>query len=874
MTTILIGRLSGRLLLVTLAYFAAGKLGLLIPYVGTHITLIWLPTGIAVAALMRWGYACWPAIFAGAFLVNLSIDSSPLLAGSIAVGNTLGPLLTAWLLRHFKFSTALSRTHDILLMVAAACIGMLLSASGGVASLALNGLMSSDRALQAWLVWWTGDAAGVLLALPVLLNISKSELTRLWPQRTKFLVWFGVVSVLEWAIFQQVHDSSGQFMLLAFLVLPLVIWSAMRFGITGASLAVLGLSIMAVWATANSQGPFYLSDLHQGIFSLWVFTTTLALVTLMITVLQSGRESTERALRSSEAKLRAVIDGALDAIVSIDERGCLVEFNAAAERIFGYKREQVIGRPMAAVIIPPAMRAAHFNGHQRFIATGEKKIFDRRLELTAMRADGSEFPVELTLTSLQEHGLPIVTGFLRDITDRKQAEEEIRNLAFFDALTGLPNRRLLLDRLQQALATSARSQNHGAVLFVDLDNFKMLNDSRGHELGDLLLIDVAKRLRDCVRAEDTVSRLGGDEFVVILEDLSGELEQSLAQTRAVGEKILEAINQPYMLQELEHHNSSSIGISLFCGYEIGIDELLKRSDTAMYQAKGSGRNTLRFFDPAMQAALERHIELETQLRFALPQNQLRVYYQAQVDVERRVFGAEVLLRWEHPKYGLMSPSQFISLAEESGLIIGIGHWVLLSACQQLKNWENTGCAQRIQLAVNVSARQFRQPDFVADIKHILKLTGANPHLLKLELTESVVLDNIADTVEKMHALREIGVHFSMDDFGTGYSSLAYLKRLPLSQVKIDQSFVHDIAIDPNDAAIVQTIIGMSNTLGLNVIAEGVETESQFDFLRQYGCQLFQGYLFSVPVPLEDFEEILRADRLLFVADSSENVGLI
>lgn len=872
--TIQTSRLLGRLLLITLAYFAAGRLGLLIPYFGSLITLIWLPTGIAVGVLMRWGYICWPAIFAGAFLVNFSLGASLTLAGCIAVGNTLGPLLTTWLLRHFKVRTVLDRAHDILVMVAAAGIGMLLSSSGGVSSLLLHGMLPTEQAPQAWLVWWTGDTVGVLLLLPVLLNVSRSELQNIWQQRAKFLVGLGTICLLEWELFYLIRDTSGQSLLLAFLALPMVIWSAMRFGITGASFAVLGLSVIAVWATANAYGPFYQTDIHHGIFSLWVFMSTLSLIALMITVLQSERALTEQALRSSEAKMRAVINAALDCIITADMHGKLVEFNPAAERIFGYKRDEVIGRELADVIIPPEMRERHRQGFQRYTATGESHILDRRLELNAMRADGSEFPAELTITSLHEAGLPLVTGFLRDITERKQAEQEIRNLAFFDVLTGLPNRRLLLDRLQQACATSARSHNHGAVLFVDLDNFKALNDSHGHDVGDLLLIEVAQRLRHCVRDEDTVSRLGGDEFVVILEDLSLELEHSLSQARTVVEKILQAINQPYVLQDIEHHNSSSIGISLFSGYEIAGDELLKRADMAMYEAKSAGRNTLRFFDPSMQAVLEKRVKLESQLRVALSQHQFRMYYQTQVDTERRVFGAEVLLRWEHPKHGLMLPSEFIPLAEESGLIIPIGHWVLYQACQQLKEWESTSYAQGIQLAVNVSARRFWQPDFVAEIREVLLLTGANPHLLKLELTESVVLDNIADTIEKMHALKELGIRFSMDDFGTGYSSLAYLKQLPLTQVKIDQSFVRDIAIDPSDAAIVQTIIGMSNTLGLNVIAEGVETEAQFEFLQQYGCRQFQGYLFSKPVILEDFERILQSDRLLFVTDSSENSSLI
>ena len=860
-----------RLIIVALAYFATGKLGLLIPYVGSHITLIWLPTGIAVSALLTWGIRCWPAIFLGALLVNLSIGSSLGLAFSIAIGNTLAPLLSAWLLQLLKFKTQLTRIKDVLLLVLAACLGMTLSASGGVASLMHYGVIAADHARAPWLIWWLGDTVGVLLGLPILLTISKAEMIELWQQRTKYLAWCGVASMLEIAIFQVVPNASGQFALLAFLVLPLVIWTAMRFGVTGSSLAVLGLSIIAALATVHSHGPFYQADMHQGIVSLWVFMSTLALVALMITVLQSERMNAEKQLIGSEAKLRAVIDGALDGIVTIDDKGMLVEFNPAAERILGYQRDDVIGRSLAEVMIPPNQREAHSIGHQHFIATGEQHLFDKRLELIAMRSDGSEFPVELTITSLHGKGLPLVTGFIRDITKRKKAEENIRNLAFFEVLTGLPNRRLLLDRLQQAFATSARAQTHGAVLFIDLDNFKSLNDSRGHDVGDLLLIEVAQRIRSCVRDEDTVARLGGDEFVVVLEDLSASMGQAASEARVVGEKILTEVNRPYLLQGIEHHSSSSIGVSLFLGYEVGMDELLKRADTAMYQAKAAGRNTQRFFDPAMQAAIENRVDMEAQLRRALAQKQLCAYFQIQVDATRHIFGVEVLLRWQHPERGMVMPGEFIPIAEESGLIVPIGSWVIQSACEQLKCWEHVPYAQHLQISVNVSVRQFRQADFVDTVKAALDLTGANPNLLKLELTESLVIDGVQDTIEKMQALRELGVRFSMDDFGTGYSSLSYLKQLPLNQVKIDQSFVRDIAIDPSDASIVQAIIVMSKALGLNVIAEGVETEVQFELLAQYGCLQFQGYLFGKPISLDALDEILQANKLLFVEDSSENI---
>jgi diguanylate cyclase (GGDEF)-like protein len=440
---------------------------------------------------------------------------------------------------------------------------------------------------------------------------------------------------------------------------------------------------------------------------------------------------------------------------------------------------------------------------------------------------------------------------------RKQAVDEIEHLAFYDPLTGLPNRRLLLDRLQHALAASARHDNHGAVLFIDLDNFKTLNDSMGHNVGDLLLVEVANRLQACVREGDTVARLGGDEFVVILGDLDEESALAAAQTEAVADKMLTAIRQPYLLRDYEYHNSTSIGISLFRNQETTVDELLKRADTAMYQAKSAGRNTLRFYDPVMQAALEARIALENDLRRALADNQLALYYQTQVDHAGNVFGAEVLIRWRHPQRGLISPLDFIPLAEETGLILPIGQWVLETACAQLKIWEDAPHTRDLQLAVNVSARQFHQPDFVELVQQTLLHHAVNPDKLKLELTESLVLDNIEDTIVKMQALRQVGVRFSMDDFGTGYSSLSYLTRLPLHQLKIDQSFVRNIGTKATDAVIVQTIIGMADNLGMEVIAEGVETEGQRAFLEQHGCHLCQGFLFGEPVPINVFEASLK-----------------
>jgi diguanylate cyclase (GGDEF)-like protein/PAS domain S-box-containing protein len=456
---------------------------------------------------------------------------------------------------------------------------------------------------------------------------------------------------------------------------------------------------------------------------------------------------------------------------------------------------------------------------------------------------------------------------------QKQAEAEIERLAFYDPLTNLPNRRLLYDRLKQAIANNARSGNHVAALFIDLDNFKTLNDTRGHTIGDLLLIEVACRLETCLREGDTVARLGGDEFVVILNGLDEDPTHAASQAKTVGNKILSTASQPYQLSGYQHHCSASMGIGLFRHAETTTEEILKCIDTALYQAKRGGRNSLSFYDPAMQATLEIRAALENDLRQALEENQFQLYYQMQVNQIGQILGAEVLIRWLHPQRGLVSPLEFIELAEETGQILPIGKWVIETACAQLKTWENQHRFANLQLAVNVSAPQFHQNDFVEHIRHTLQHYRLNPERLKLELTESLVLDDIEDTITKMQQLREIGVRFSMDDFGTGYSSLYYLTKLPIDQLKIDQSFVQNIGITQNDGVIVQTIIGMANNLSIESLAEGVETEEQRAFLEQHGCNFYQGYLFSRPLPLNQFEERFIAANTEQSAASDASAGI-
>jgi diguanylate cyclase (GGDEF)-like protein len=462
------------------------------------------------------------------------------------------------------------------------------------------------------------------------------------------------------------------------------------------------------------------------------------------------------------------------------------------------------------------------------------------------------------VTVVSTLGLWIIQRRRRDLsTERRAAKEKINSLAFFDQLTGLPNRTLLLDRLKQTLVVSARNGNHGALLFIDLDNFKTLNDTLGHDMGDLLLKQVAQRLTLSVREGDTVARLGGDEFVVVLAGL-GTVEEDVAiGIERVGEKILATLNQPYQLGDMPRYSTASIGITLFRGDLATIDDLMKQADLAMYKAKEAGRNAWRFFDPHMESAVKELAALDEDLRRALEEKQFLLHYQAQVVGEVRVTGAEVLVRWQHPQRGMVAPADFIPLAEKTGLILSLGHWVLQTACAQLSLWASRPEMADLSLAVNVSAHQFRQPDFVDQVLAVLHETGANPQRLKLELTESLLVHDVQQIIEKMFALKARGVGFSLDDFGTGYSSLSYLKRLPLDQLKIDQSFVRDILIDPNDAAIAKMVIVLAESMGLAVIAEGVEIEAQREFLARLGCHAYQGYLFSRPLPLEQFEAFMK-----------------
>lgn len=579
------------------------------------------------------------------------------------------------------------------------------------------------------------------------------------------------------------------------------------------------------------------------------------------------RKQMEQALRESESRLRMVLQRLPVGLCLMQADGRLSYRNEEFVRICGYTEQDVPTRDAwwQHAYPDPAMRAHYQELWQE-------------LSHAAMLTDGVVAPAEYLihckdgrLRTVEIVGVPlgkVMLVSMLDLSERKAAAEKIHDLAFYDPLTRLPNRQLLRDRLQQALVAAARHATLGALLLLDIDDFKTINETKGHHKGDALLRQVAQRLREVVHADDTVARLGGDEFAVLLERLGDTASEAAAGSREVGEKILAALRQPFDLDGEMHHSSISMGITLFSGLQAGetADELLKRADLAMYQAKAAGRDTLCFYEPAMQASVTARAALEADMRKALGEGQFVLYHQPQWERER-IVGAEALLRWQHPRDGFVSPAQFIPLAEQSGLIVPLGTWVLQQACAQLARWAQEPALAPLTLAVNVSPRQFRQSDFVAQVLAALASHGTDPRRLKLELTEGLLLEDMEATIAKMGELKRYGVGFALDDFGTGYSSLAYLKRLPFDQLKIDQSFVRDVLTDPNDAAIARTIVALGASLGLSVLAEGVETEAQRAFLERHQCHIWQGYLLGRPMPVQDFEHVVRAQALSGAQDT-------
>ena len=592
------------------------------------------------------------------------------------------------------------------------------------------------------------------------------------------------------------------------------------------------------------------------VFPVWVDLTVIADDRGQATTrVACAVDVTQRRRAESEMRIAAIAFEAQDGIMVTDSAGVLQRVNRAFTRITGYAEDEVVGKTLA--MLHSGRQDAKFYA-QMWAAIASEGYWQG--EIVNRRKSGELFTERLAISAVKDPGGTVThyVGSFADVTQQREAESKAEHLAYFDALTDLPNRMLLNDRLEHALAWSARSQDYCALLFVDLDNFKKVNDSIGHQAGDQLLVEAARRLKLAVRDGDTVARFGGDEFVVVLEELGADAHGAAMRAGMVAEKLRTSMADTYELDGQTFYCSASIGATLFKGGVDSSESILMHADLAMYRAKQDGRNALRFFEQSMQVELAKRTALEAELRVAIAAGQLELHYQPQYDRDGRLIGAEALVRWNHPTAGLVLPAEFIGLAEDTGIIVPLGQWVLDAACTQIAAWSRSAPTRDLVLAVNVSARQFAQGDLVDTVLASVHAASARADRLKLELTESTVLDNVGDAFDKMRALKREGISFSLDDFGTGSSSLSYLTRLPLDQLKIDKSFVDDLPQDQQDATVAQTIIAMGKGLGLQVVAEGVETEAQWSFLLQHGCDAFQGYRFGKPLPIEEFGRLAAA----------------
>lgn len=571
----------------------------------------------------------------------------------------------------------------------------------------------------------------------------------------------------------------------------------------------------------------------------------------------TARNRAQQDVGLSEIRYRTIFQTSLDAVlITRIEDGLVVDVNQAFVMNCGSERAEAIGQTTIVLQL-----WADLDDRLRFVQMLREQGIVRDFEVRFRKKSGAIFWALISASVIELDSVPCVVSVIRNMTGTKEAENEIRNLAFYDPLTELPNRRLLLERLRQPVAPSNPTPSTRAVLFVDLDKFKILNDTLGHQMGDLLLQDVARRLVQCVSPEDTVARLSSDEFVLILEGLSNASEEAAEYAQAVGERVLTALGQPYRLAGRRIYCSASVGIVVFGSGREAAGEVLQQADIALHLAKGAGGNALRFFVPSLQVDVNALAAMEQDMHEAIKAGEFQLYYQPQLNGGRLV-GAEALVRWLHPRQGLLTPHAFIGLAEKTGLILPLGEWVLRAACEQIALWGKTGNCRALTVAINISARQLQDKKFVATVLNALESSGARPQCLKLELTESMLVDNLEDVIQKMTELNAHGVGFSLDDFGTGYSSLSYLKRLPLTQLKIDQSFVRDILLDVSSYAIAQAIISLGHAMGLSVIAEGVETVEQEMILNRLGCNYHQGYLFSRPLPLDEFERFVSSEPTL------------
>ena len=832
------------------AYFVAGKLGLSLSLVVDNVTLIWPPSGLALATLLLFGRRYWPGVLLGALSVNLTTSIPGATAVAIALGNTGEALAGYWLLtRLAPIDLKLPHVRDALrLILLGGGVASMVSASVGVASLVLGGVIPAEAATKTWSIWWMGDAMGAIVFGSVLLAWVHNPLRRLtqaW--MIEAMVFLGLVllialiSVGGISIFSHTPP-------LAFLAMPMLVWGAARFGHRGVTIAVLIFTLAALWGVLAGTGLFKRASAAESLSLLWIYANVLAMSGLMLAAYLRQLSEAQSGLRLAASVFEQMPMG----IAISDPRGYAISVNPAYLNLMGFTQQDVLGKDLRQSIAPQHTQAEIQHLESEALAQGYWAG-----ELWKQKASGEIFPTWTTL-ALAHDAVGQLTHYIvsvTDITERKQIEAHNRDLAEHDALTGLPNRMLLADRLRQAIRYATRQQVQVALLFVDLDHFKVINDSLGHDVGDELLKLLATRLSACVREEDTVARLGGDEFVIIVN-----LVQHDSDVAFVAQKILDAVAQPYQIGSYTLDITASIGIAVYPrdGHDVGT--LLKHADLAMYQGK-IGRANYHFYGAEMDRHAQARLSIEGKLRRALENNEFLLFYQPQVDAQSgAVVGVEALIRWRLADGSMIPPGEFIAIAEETGLILPIGSWVLQEAARQTKLWQAQGLSVP-RIAVNVSARQIWHGGLDFEVQRTLEQAGVDPGIFELELTESVFLRSSEDVTETFSRLDQVGVRLAIDDFGTGYSSLGYLRRLPVDTLKLDRSFVQDLPQSKAAGAIASAVISLAKGLGMSVVAEGVETAAQHAYLLAQGCHQLQGFYFSQPLPANECAEVLRGGFL-------------
>lgn len=844
------GRTLMGIVILACAYFVAGKLGLSLSLVAGNVALIWPPSGLALATLLLFGRQYWPGVLLGVLSLNLTTSTPGIAMLGIALGNTGEALVAYWLLtRIAPIDIKLMQMRDVIrFILLGGVVAPIISASMGVASLVLGGVIPAQAAAVTWGTWWMGDAMGVIVFGSALLAWARTPLTNVSQAWLAEALLF-VVSVIAIAVLSVGGiDPIGSTRPLAFLAMPMLIWGAARFGYRGVTLAVLIFTMVAWWGILAETGLFKRAGAVESLSLLWIYATVLAVSGLMLAAYVRQLGTAQDGLRLAASVFEQIPIG----IVITDTRGYAISVNSAYLKLTGYRQQDILGHDLRLSLAPQHTHAEIQNLESDAVTQGYWAG-----ELWKRKINGDIFPTWSTV-ALARDTQGTITHFIvssTDITERKQIEARNRELAEHDTLTGLPNRMLLTDRLHQAIHYASRQQKQVALLFVDLDHFKVINDSLGHDVGDELLKLLAIRLRHCVREEDTVARQGGDEFVIIASDVRHDSDVIF-----VAQKVLDAVAQPYQIRDYVLDITASIGVAVYPRDGQDPSTLLKHADLAMYHGKIS-RASYHFYDAEMDRRAQARLTIEGQLRRALEHHEFLLYYQPQVDAQSgAIKGVEALLRWRLADGSIVAPGEFISIAEETGLILPIGRWVLQESVAQILRWQAQGLKVP-RIAVNVSARQLWHGGFDVEVRRVLEQSGIDASLLELELTESVFLRTNEDVVQTFTRLDQLGVRMAIDDFGTGYSSLNYLRRLPVDALKLDHSFVQDLPQSKEARAIAAAVISLARGLGITVVAEGVETASQCVYLRDQGCHQLQGYYFSYPLPADECTVALQAGSL-------------